>query len=367
WRIKEHPNLNIPKDLRFSVNVTYDAEPDTTGSFDFVLPSEKLAELDKDRSCDLKLEELVVIQPHEGEAKIELTLSNCEDVHQSEYSGLQVDFVELTPFTGNNVGQSDPHKDLMERAARPQFTIDAMESPAFEIDGYRTGTTPNHPITRLAWSQDGMFLASLALGDDTVYITVWDMKYIEDPSNPPADTSILHKSCATAAVRFVNERPDHEVKLRDLSIGLAISPNGDHVAIYQEPIVGQWADGSSLGKCDFQFCLLNKNPDNSVALDISEMTGKPRNGTILDRNPDVPHKMLNSFIGYGVFMTETEDCDWGMDGVDVALYGNLGVKDSTEEAGSGNDKAPSITTNTLFVTCNGIYIDVFKVTPKTWT
>ncbi|KAF9983581.1 hypothetical protein BGZ65_001633 [Modicella reniformis] len=268
WRIKVHPNLNIPNGIRFSVNVTYDAEPDTTGSFDFVLSSEKLAKLDKGSSCDLKLEELVVIQPHKREAKIELTLSNCEDAHQSEYSGLQVDFVKLMPFTGDNVGQSDPYKDLMERAARPQFTIDAMRSPAFEIDGYRTGTTPNRPITRLAWSKDGMFLAALALGDDTAYITVWDMKYIEDLSNPPTDTSFLHTHCAVAAVKFVNERTDHEVKLRDLSIGLAISPNGDQVAIYQEPIVGQWADDSNLGRCDFQFSLLNTKPKNSLGMEL---------------------------------------------------------------------------------------------------
>ncbi|KAF9970338.1 hypothetical protein BGZ65_011206, partial [Modicella reniformis] len=58
-----------------------------------------------------------------------------------------------------------------------------------------------------------------------------------------------------------------------------------------------------------------------------------------------------------------------MDGDDTALYANPVVENSTKEDGSGNHTAPSTTTtttNTLFVTCSGMYIDVFKVTSEKW-
>ncbi|KAF9995274.1 hypothetical protein BGZ65_009078, partial [Modicella reniformis] len=364
WYIKTYHNLNIPNGLRFSVNVTYDrdiftthkTEPDTTGSFDFELSSEKLAELDKDHLYDLKLEDLVVIQPHKGEVRVELTLSNCENIQQFKYSGLQVQSVELNPFT-EDADQSDPHEDHMKRAAKPNFILHGSRSPAFNIDVHQSGTIRNHPITRLAWSKDGMFLAALALGDDTAYITVWDMKHIGDSSKPPSDTSILHEYCAVAVVKL--ETP------KVLSIGLAISPNGDQVAIYQEPKIGEWAAGTKLAdKCEFQFSLFRRKPEDSVIVG-AVVPGMSKNTILLDRHTGVPDRILGSFIGYGTFLTETENKDWEMNDVRTALSDNPG--DSAGEDGSGGTTAPSSTpTNTLFVTCNGIHIDVFKVGKK-WT
>lgn len=63
-------------------------------------------------SYDLQLEELVVVQPyqlvdHTGksqQAHVEVAMSNCESI-DGKYSGLQVDFVELRPFTGSNENQ----------------------------------------------------------------------------------------------------------------------------------------------------------------------------------------------------------------------------------------------------------------------
>jgi len=47
---------------------------------------------------DLILEELVVIQPHEGQARVELALFNNDSIKRCENSGLQVDFVQLRPI-----------------------------------------------------------------------------------------------------------------------------------------------------------------------------------------------------------------------------------------------------------------------------
>lgn len=51
------------------------------------------------RSYILKLDEPAVIYPHEGHADVEVTLFNNESMDSLVYSGLQVDSVDLKPFT----------------------------------------------------------------------------------------------------------------------------------------------------------------------------------------------------------------------------------------------------------------------------
>ncbi|KAF9994189.1 hypothetical protein BGZ65_010212, partial [Modicella reniformis] len=110
WRVKLLEGFSIPNGLHFSVGVSYDAEPDTSGSFDVPLEFEELEKLNSEHphglDLDLKLEELVVIQPHEGKATVELSLSNIESERRFEYSGLKVDFAEFRPFTGDKDEQS---------------------------------------------------------------------------------------------------------------------------------------------------------------------------------------------------------------------------------------------------------------------
>ncbi|KAF9976922.1 hypothetical protein BGZ65_007623, partial [Modicella reniformis] len=96
WRVKLLGGYSIPNGLRFSVLVFYEAEPtDMSGSFDVALAPMELEKLGKrqpygqDLDLDLELEELVVIQPHERKASIEISLSNTESERRFEYSGLQ--------------------------------------------------------------------------------------------------------------------------------------------------------------------------------------------------------------------------------------------------------------------------------------
>ncbi|KAF9954882.1 hypothetical protein BGZ65_003746, partial [Modicella reniformis] len=124
WRVKLLKGFCIPNGLLFSVAVSYDAT-DISGSFDVALSPgelEKLANGDSnglDLDLDLELEELVVIQPHEWDIVIKLSLSNTESERRLEHLGLQVDFVEIRPFTAdeNGNGSELPKKHIVERAA----------------------------------------------------------------------------------------------------------------------------------------------------------------------------------------------------------------------------------------------------------
>jgi hypothetical protein len=260
------------------------------------------------------------------------------------------------------------------------FTIDAMKSPL-----HRKESDSTIPITRMAWSKDSTFLAALAIREDIAYITVWDMKHW-NPSQP-RDTSILEKKCAVGRVEHGG--------LGDLSIGLAISADGRQVAIYQEPMVGQWGDDSELKNSTFPFCLLSLQAmqDSSRSKedvlqskqDVSEqyvavpmdssaegthsegLSPKSDNSTasldgiqyqsnLLYEQVSIPHYFFSDFIGYGAFLTEANDHSTHDDTESVK-----GRKGSKGKIRSSSYSVQSTTPNNVFAACNGIYMDIFKI------
>ncbi|KAK3824661.1 MAG: hypothetical protein J3Q66DRAFT_94405 [Benniella sp.] len=382
WRVKVLKNFSIPNELRFSVRVVYDAEEDTTGSFDMIMSHTELMTLDpspeKGGTFDLELEELVVIQPYQFHnphnksqwSTVVVAMSNCESV-DDKYSGLSIEHVELSPYTSSWPSATGVAiKHTVKRAVEPKFTIDIMGSSA--LQGYPHPL----PITRLSWSKGNMFLAALALSENTAYITVWNMK--DWDSSKPQDTTILRKNRAVATTKHQGGI------LKDLSIGLAISPNGRHVAVYQEPGIGQWADGSELNECEFHFRLLIPQPVQNVSnitpiIPIAAIAAiVPNTDVILDMKSAgaklpkededqtrPPHPTLRDFIGYGAFLTDKKTCSSDMSDFTNAHHAHEGsgvgngVKASNDETSDRNiqSTAPSES----FAACNGICLDIFKI------
>ncbi|KAF9937281.1 hypothetical protein BGZ65_001608, partial [Modicella reniformis] len=363
WRVKLLQGFTIPSGFCFSVAVSYDDEPDTSGSFDTALGSDELKRLGMEHPHELdlhlKLEELVVIQPHEEKAKatVVLSLSNIESERPFEYSGLQVDFVEIRPYAENDEEQRTEttdqiQKHIVKRALKSEFTIDVTKTPETS-----EGKLSTIPITRLAFSKDSTFLAALALSKDIAYLTVWDMNSIGNQSEPN-EISTFNR-CAVATVKH-----DKDVDFRNFSIGLAVSPKGDQVAIYQEPRIGQWTNGAKLPMCSFRIRLFKNllawKSVPRVTPDSVSLTVVKEENTLAAQN--IPHQRFDSFVGYGAFLTESEE--WN--DVNTVLFRSpdevqIGSKSATQ---AGTNTAG----NTLFVACNGIHIDVFKVAPEggTW-
>ncbi|KAF9344505.1 hypothetical protein BGX34_005605, partial [Mortierella sp. NVP85] len=229
------------------------------------------------------------------------------------------------------------------------------------------------PVTRLAWSKEEAFLAALALWQDSAYVTVWDMQHIPDPFNPPSEMANFHRHCAVAVAKLGRGVFDN------LSIGLAISPKGDMIAIYQEPKIGEWSDGSGLEGSDFEFCLFDNPARQYTAVSIhnsaNEASPMPRvrrsrgthdsiptidqhNPNQLSRNINIPNRLLN-FIGYGAFVTGMDSSDWEMDDVMTAAPASPRVE-SLLDRNDHNDET------TLFIACTGIYIDIYKIKPGQW-
>ncbi|KAF9955196.1 hypothetical protein BGZ65_003547 [Modicella reniformis] len=121
WRVNILEGFHLPNGLRFSVSVSYDAElEDTSGSFSVAMSSEELEKLVKNNPYDLELEELMVIQPHGEKATVELSLSNIESERRFQYSGLQVDFVEIRPFNAVEEGKS---KHKLRQTGSPTCSV----------------------------------------------------------------------------------------------------------------------------------------------------------------------------------------------------------------------------------------------------
>ncbi|KAG0306138.1 hypothetical protein BGZ98_002907, partial [Dissophora globulifera] len=412
WRVKALEDFYIPNGLHFVVNVVYDAEPDVSGSLDVIMPPHKLSLLAPDRWYNLVLEEKLIIHPHEGTARIEVILCNNENVDRVEYSGFEIEHVEIRPMSMGVDPQVGIPDFVVPKAAMPNFTINASKVPSPIGSSSYIPPSTDVPVTRLAASKSSRFLASLALSEDAAYINVWDMSVIRNPSNPGSSMPRLYNSCAVAIVPHIG--------IGELTIGLSISASGDQLVIFQEPKIGEWAEGKRIEKATFQFKLFN-NPlvrQSSVVLDM-ETSGdnnvnnsvdekgevkkaavdnasppsggrRPRGG----RNAPAPahpisndvvhlqevrwnHAILRSFIGFGEFLPETQLSDTEKKDLNSTLTTSSNASSGggdPDDAEAGDDskdtssKIKSANTVSMFVACNGLFLDVFRISAeKRWS
>ncbi|KAF9133445.1 hypothetical protein BGW39_009756 [Mortierella sp. 14UC] len=382
WRVKALQDFYIPNGLHFVVKITYDSEPDISGTLDVILPGHKLNTLGRDQWTNLTLEEKVIIQPHEGWANIQVMLLNNQNESRDEYSGFLVEHVEIRPVGTGTDTRNGVRNMAVQRASVPIMVIDTTKAfPKSEDFSYFPSDAP---ITRLAVSKKSHYIASLGVSKDDIYITVWDMAIVKNPSNSYRNMSALYKRSATARI--------HHPGIGDLAIGLDISAYGDQVAVFEEPKIGQWLEGSEAPKPTFKFRLFNNPlvPPISFTMDIDvpsttninekaqdttsderpgrgrrdtssssvNSSGTPTLGGLLLEEVEWEHEVLQSLVGFGEFVPGGRKNEWENNDLGV-ISSNV---EDTEEA--KETKPGSNYTNGLFVTCNGIYIDVYEITPE---
>ncbi|KAK3824675.1 MAG: hypothetical protein J3Q66DRAFT_419306 [Benniella sp.] len=348
WRLKLLKGYHFSDGLRFRVSVNYGAEEDSTGSQDVIISHEELQKLVMNHTSDrgqglevvLELEELVVIQPYLEESAsgedqlttVVVTMSSFEGA-EKKYSHFQVEYVELRLFNDSNEDQTG-RVPIVKGTSEPTFI---MKSPPLQKADSTVPITV--PITRIAWSKDNTFLATLAIQEDIGYITVWDMKDWY-PSRPEATSSLVGECMRKTVMHHGADE-----YLEDLPIGLAISADegaqdppesqegvsGPHIAVPIDP----------LAKTTHSNGLPTKSNKSPISLDAIQ-----NQASLSYEEGGPPHRVLASFIGYCAFLTEGGD---------------------SSEDDSGEDANTTRSRSTLFVACNGIYIDVFKIKPgKEW-
>ncbi|KAI1314632.1 hypothetical protein EDD11_001931 [Mortierella claussenii] len=399
WRIKALGNFSIPNGLHFKVNVTYEAEAesDVTGSLDMIMPQQQLERLQKDQWYNIELEEKLIIQPHQGSARVQLILCNINKEtpeRYNRYSGLAIEHVEIRPAELQANPQVDIAELLVRRACSPSFVIRSTDAYPSSPDSRNSSNDPaTAVITRLAYSKNSRFLATLALTSNVAYITVWDVTVAKLQSRQCADQPLTNKGFATTEIGHIG--------VADLEIGISISASGDQIAIYQEPKIGQWADDSPVEKASFPFRVFNNPlvPQAATVLDIGEdeniggnKTGLPEQDEALISQPlsivsasiisaDVPkstpvspslqevtlkYGMLGGFIGYGAFLPETKKDDWEKNDLNGTLFSN--PDDDNHSLEDNDDGGEKLAPSSMFVACNGLNMEVFEISSeKKWS
>ncbi|KAG0002547.1 hypothetical protein BGZ79_002778 [Entomortierella chlamydospora] len=166
-----------------------------------------------------------------------------------------------------------------------------------------------------------------ALSHEKAYITVWSM-----------EADVGSDRCAVAEIPV---EPG-------ISVGLAISANGDQVAVYQEPKVGEWGEDTDIIVArKFPFRLFSNPLISQVLKDTSTIVAfddskKPELGEV-----EVVPNTLKGFTGYGKFL--------------------LGASGDHADGDSGNGNVGHAQQpKSIFVACNGLYLDVFEASSEKW-
>ncbi|KAG0215938.1 hypothetical protein BGX28_007164 [Mortierella sp. GBA30] len=380
WRVRALEDFNIPNGLHFLVYVTYD--------YISVRNPFRIGEIAKDQWYNLILEEQLVILPHEGKANVQVLLCNNDNTSRDVYSGFEIEHVEIRPFTMRAEPQSGVRNNLVRRAGIPNFVFDTAKLRPTALD---TSYIPSvAPITRIASSKNSRFVATLALAQDEANITVWDMAVLKNPSIAPKKVSKLYRTGVSATVPFAG--------IGKLAIGLSISTTGDQLAIYQEPKIGEWLDGSDVGKATFPFKLFNNPMVRQQTLIVNIDTpaeniidgksqsaaqdGSPNERFLSYNAGDTPgsstsismqlqevaweHELLRSFIGFGEFLPENKQGKWKKNEVNSTLTSSEGgdETDGGDDAKDVRAKSNEPMGNSVFVACNGLYLDVYEISPQ---
>ncbi|KAG0031570.1 hypothetical protein BGZ81_000982 [Podila clonocystis] len=340
--------------------------------------------LAKNQWYNLMLEEKVYIQPHDGVAEVQVMLCNNENTRRDEYLGLVVEHVEIRPITLRTDSQAGIRNFIVQRAGIPNYSIDTMKSLPTTVDN--SYLPPTVPVSRLVYSKASRYLATLSVSEDTAWIRVWDMSIVRNPLNPPRNFSKLYKTSATAII--------HHPGIGKLPIGIAVSPLGDQIAVFQEPKIGEWQEGNTIERAAFPFKLFNNplvrqetlvvnidspassnmsdtkkhSPDNSEQHDRSgtynsvNTPGTPSDGILL-QEVNYTHDLLDSFIGFGEFVSESKKTE--EEKKVEAADAEDGVIDGDDNGSTV--KSPKAIKSCMFVACSGLYLDVYTISPeKKW-
>ncbi|KAG0021946.1 hypothetical protein BGZ80_001378 [Entomortierella chlamydospora] len=230
-----------------------------------------------------------------------------------------------------------------------EFVLNKSTTPLYVIQstGYQRSAEDapeSTPITRLVSSKSSHFLASLTLSRDIAHITVWNMAAENEPNGR-----------AVTAIRYR--------RISDITVGIAISANGDQIAVYQEPNIGQWVEGTEIETAQLPFTLFHnplvRSPEFAVKLNESGAPKDPNSVPRLEEFKWEPNP-LKDFIGYGGFLPGPQVSSRGRGESD-----GISTRGNSESTNARVDVTPL---NSIFVACNGLYLEIFEISSeRKWT
>ncbi|KAG0328436.1 hypothetical protein BGZ99_005301 [Dissophora globulifera] len=392
WRMSLRKGFVIPNGLHFVATVSYEDEADdASGSMEVVMTHESLLTManitgdcgrgrggsDSESSrtlvatqrqqdlslswCDVELKETLTIHPHSGTARVKLVLSNIKDLESDsvEFSGLAIHHAEMMPkaeMTDTSRNEAGVPVHPVFRSHEPDYVI---EAPLLKGSlSQSSDSPPKFHIIRIACSSDGRFLASLALSGNALYLQA-----IDNVNRTYAVKKLLGPT--------------------NLAIGLSISEYGDLIAVYQEPSIGDWKEGSEIPKQLFPFqlfdhsLLVSGSHSRSSSVAASTLEASPHNSSTLSTNSlrhcegsltDMQNRIgtyLKEFVGYGAFFRDIGNKNWELNDFNPipVVDGNKREGEEKLREKEEGDNRIHLTKKelhkTMFAGCDGLCLYVF--------
>ncbi|KAF9116514.1 hypothetical protein BGX27_001808 [Mortierella sp. AM989] len=335
WKLKLQPGFLAPWGFHIQANISYGEEPaENSGGLNIVVTESRVNKLEVDKWQDIIVHEQLVVQPHHGFASVKLLLRNNVNPNKGSegddgkitYRNFNVGSVAIHPYT-----KLKPDLRNLDPTIDDPFVLLSIES------------TSNIPISRISASTEVDHIAILRATKDEIHLEVWDFSGVLE-SSQESRYHPLNREPAAEARRYPKKG------FHELSLGMALSPDGRQLAVFQEPMIGDWKGGSTAGKATFEFqlfhvsILINKSgKSKETTYNIDDMESGLTSSTAIYNIPS-----LRSFVGFAKFLPASEV---------------LSNNDSPKTEGASKIK----NTPLLFATCNGVYLDIYDCTREDWS
>ncbi|KAF9972320.1 hypothetical protein BGZ73_004579 [Actinomortierella ambigua] len=246
------------------------------------------------------------VRPHHEIARINVSIELDQNHPSDRLGNLWVRSLKLVP---PELVPSHPEFDAVNNGAlQPNITI-VTQSSKSNGSNNQASSVPikGGVVTRLATSKDHEYHAALSVFSDHVTVQVWHKDCIaKPPTTHAAKIRDVSKLGALAKIKFPDEDP-HSTPLE-----LVLSDNGEYVAVYQAPKIGDWLLDSSLPESSIGVKLYRnpiKNPSQTIPIPMNN--NGAQNGNLRDAHPrelietTVP-KSLQHAVGYATFVSESK-------------------------------------------------------------
>ncbi|KAF9359049.1 hypothetical protein BGX26_000300 [Mortierella sp. AD094] len=341
WKLRLQERVSLPWDLHVQAIVSYKEEPaERSGSLEVVIPKTRIEELELNKWQEVVIQEQLIIQAHSGSASVNMILRNngelatkdSEDEATNDHI-FEVLSVEIRPY-------SNAHLDI--------DNLDAIPGNSFMPLNIKI--TDNIPISRISAATEVEQIAALCVANDKIHVSIWDYSKIQEQSGDTKHSLVDWKPKAEAGPYCKNG-------IHELPLGISLSPDGQQLAVFQEPKIGDWGDGATVEKATFGFQLIlfdnlvsKSESEKSEAYMITMDGQKPQFNA---SNPASNISLLQSFVGFAKFLP-SRSVPSTVDSEHSAQPKGL---DSVRDANSNP---------VLFAACDGIYLNIFDCNQKGW-
>ncbi|KAF9354775.1 hypothetical protein BGX26_007375 [Mortierella sp. AD094] len=234
WKLKLQPWFRAPWGLHVQAIISY--KDDHADSSEW------------NEWHEIVVHKYLVIHPHHGVANVKLFLRNNEDPEignsESPGKGDKKDGIDENygSFFFSNVA-------IHPYSKRDLNLEDLDNTPEGLVASSNIRPTDNIPVSRISAAPKVNLIAALHVANDKIHVGIWDYSKIQEIPRDTRHSLAGWEPKTKADIRYKN-------RIHKPPLGISLSPDGRQLAVFQEPMIGDWGDGTKVKKGDFEFQLI---------------------------------------------------------------------------------------------------------------